>query len=92
MWPSKYSFNWNAMDVGPKRDLLGRLHVLPTGCIQLFEFKIQVILPMLFVIVLIFNLVYIIPCSNGLIHCISKINKTVSKHNYLLQYVENFLN
>jgi len=23
MWPSKYSFNWNAMDVGPKRDLLG---------------------------------------------------------------------
>ena len=24
MWPSKYSFNWNAMDVGPKRDLLGR--------------------------------------------------------------------
>ncbi|CAF1971844.1 unnamed protein product [Rotaria magnacalcarata] len=25
MWPSKYSFNWNAMDVGPKRDLLGDL-------------------------------------------------------------------
>ncbi|CAF4015347.1 unnamed protein product, partial [Rotaria sordida] len=25
MWPSKYSFNWNAMDVGPKRDLLGEL-------------------------------------------------------------------
>ena len=25
MWPSKYSFNWNAMDVGPNRDLLGRL-------------------------------------------------------------------
>ncbi|CAF3959295.1 unnamed protein product, partial [Rotaria sordida] len=23
LWPSKYSFNWNAMDVGPKRDLLG---------------------------------------------------------------------
>lgn len=22
-WPSKYSFNWNSMDVGPKRDLLG---------------------------------------------------------------------
>ncbi|KAL3877697.1 hypothetical protein ACJMK2_035363 [Sinanodonta woodiana] len=22
-WPSKYSFNWNAVDVGPKRDLLG---------------------------------------------------------------------
>ena len=25
MWPSKYSFNWNVMDVGPKRDLLGDL-------------------------------------------------------------------
>jgi alpha-L-fucosidase len=25
MWPSKYSFNWNAMDVGPKRDLIGDL-------------------------------------------------------------------
>ncbi|UJR17719.1 hypothetical protein I4U23_004617 [Adineta vaga] len=25
MWPSKYSFNWNAMHVGPKRDLLGDL-------------------------------------------------------------------
>lgn len=22
-WPSKYAFNWNSMDVGPKRDLLG---------------------------------------------------------------------
>lgn len=25
MWPSKYSFNWNAMDVGPKRNLLADL-------------------------------------------------------------------
>ncbi|XP_022080385.1 alpha-L-fucosidase-like isoform X2 [Acanthaster planci] len=24
-WPSKYSWNWNAMDVGPKRDLVGEL-------------------------------------------------------------------
>ncbi|KAH3796505.1 hypothetical protein DPMN_150074, partial [Dreissena polymorpha] len=24
-WPSKYSFNWNSMDVGPKRDLVGEL-------------------------------------------------------------------
>jgi len=24
-WPSKYSFNWNAGDVGPKRDLVGDL-------------------------------------------------------------------
>ena len=24
MWPSKYSWNWNAMDVGPKRDLVGK--------------------------------------------------------------------
>ena len=23
LWPSKYSFSWNAMDVGPKRDLVG---------------------------------------------------------------------
>ena len=34
-WPSKVSFNWNSMDVGPKRDLLGtcigsihKLHVI----------------------------------------------------------------
>jgi alpha-L-fucosidase len=24
-YPSKYSFNWNAVDVGPKRDLVGDL-------------------------------------------------------------------
>lgn len=24
-WPSKYSFNWNSMAVGPKRDLVGEL-------------------------------------------------------------------
>ncbi|PVD39018.1 hypothetical protein C0Q70_01645 [Pomacea canaliculata] len=24
-WPSKYSWNWNAMDVGPNRDLVGEL-------------------------------------------------------------------
>lgn len=23
LWPSKYSWNWNAVDVGPRRDLLG---------------------------------------------------------------------
>ncbi len=23
-WPSKVSFNWNSMDVGPKRDLVGK--------------------------------------------------------------------
>lgn len=23
LWPSKYSWNWNAMDEGPKRDLVG---------------------------------------------------------------------
>lgn len=22
-WPSKASFNWNSMDVGPKRDIVG---------------------------------------------------------------------
>jgi alpha-L-fucosidase len=26
MWPSKRSFNWNAMDVGPKRDLVGKIN------------------------------------------------------------------
>jgi alpha-L-fucosidase len=25
MWPSNYSWNWNAMDVGPHRDLVGEL-------------------------------------------------------------------
>jgi alpha-L-fucosidase len=25
LWPSKYSFSWNAMDVGPRKDLLGEL-------------------------------------------------------------------
>ncbi|XP_049961897.1 alpha-L-fucosidase-like [Schistocerca serialis cubense] len=25
MWPSKYSFSWNSVDVGPQRDLLGDL-------------------------------------------------------------------
>lgn len=24
-WPSSFSWNWNSMDVGPKRDLLGQL-------------------------------------------------------------------
>lgn len=23
LWPSKYSFSWNAKDVGPHRDLIG---------------------------------------------------------------------
>ena len=23
-WPSKYSFNWNAMSVGPNKDLVGK--------------------------------------------------------------------
>ena len=23
-WPSNVSFNWNSMDVGPKRDLIGK--------------------------------------------------------------------
>lgn len=25
LWPSKYSWNWNAMDVGPTRDIVGEL-------------------------------------------------------------------
>ena len=23
LWPSKYSFSWNSVDVGPKRDIIG---------------------------------------------------------------------
>lgn len=23
LWPSKYSFSWNSLDVGPKKDLIG---------------------------------------------------------------------
>ncbi|XP_008486246.1 putative alpha-L-fucosidase [Diaphorina citri] len=23
LWPSKYAFSWNSMDIGPKRDLVG---------------------------------------------------------------------
>ena len=29
-WPSKYSWNWNAMDVGPNRDLVGMEYTIPT--------------------------------------------------------------
>ncbi|XP_029669407.1 alpha-L-fucosidase isoform X3 [Formica exsecta] len=25
LWPSRYSFSWNSMDVGPKKDLIGEL-------------------------------------------------------------------
>ncbi|XP_026666695.1 alpha-L-fucosidase isoform X2 [Ceratina calcarata] len=25
LWPSKYSFSWNSMDVGPRKDLIGEL-------------------------------------------------------------------
>ena len=28
MWPSNYSWNWNSMDVGPKRDIVGRLRYI----------------------------------------------------------------
>lgn len=31
MWPSRYSWNWNAMDVGPHRDLLGDLTAAVRG-------------------------------------------------------------
>ena len=27
-WPSKVSWNWNSMDLGPKRDLVGMLHYI----------------------------------------------------------------
>lgn len=25
MWPSRTSWNWNSMDIGPKRDIVGEL-------------------------------------------------------------------
>ncbi len=34
MWPSKYSYNWNAMDVGPKRDLVGKINKFISCCIH----------------------------------------------------------
>lgn len=27
LWPSKYSFSWNSMDIGPQKDLIGTEHV-----------------------------------------------------------------
>jgi hypothetical protein len=27
LWPSKYSFGWNAQDIGPHRDLVGKFLV-----------------------------------------------------------------
>lgn len=27
LWPSRYSFSWNAKDVGPKRDLIGEYSI-----------------------------------------------------------------
>jgi hypothetical protein len=36
LWPSKYSWNWNAMDVGPKRDLVGKS--FPKSLIGFFSF------------------------------------------------------
>jgi alpha-L-fucosidase len=37
LWPSKYSFNWKAMDVGPKIDLLG---ISLYFCIQFNTFSL----------------------------------------------------
>jgi hypothetical protein len=86
MWPSKYSFNWNAMDVGPKRDLVGKFHLVFHLYISTL-LCIKVILLMLFVIELILHLVYIIRCLNGFIHCILRIKRMVSRHNYFHSYV-----
>lgn len=27
LWPSRYSFSWNSMDVGPKKDLIGNIYL-----------------------------------------------------------------
>ena len=37
-WPSKYSWNWNSMAVGPNRDIVGKWHVGQLRCE--FGFKI----------------------------------------------------
>lgn len=37
MWPSAYSFSWNAKDVGPHRDIVGKL---PKNDLILFLYKI----------------------------------------------------
>ena len=31
-WPSKYSWNWNSMAVGPNRDIVGKWHVGQLQC------------------------------------------------------------
>ena len=38
-WPSKYSWNWNAGDVGPKRDLVGEWHqsIPGTGMLAILD-------------------------------------------------------
>ena len=36
LWPSAYSFNWNSLDVGPKRDLVGLLFSLTCHVIGIF--------------------------------------------------------
>ncbi len=90
MWPSKYAFNWNAMDVGPKRDLVGMFRfILEFSTFIVLNF--QVISLMLFEIELIFNLVFIIACMNGFIRCIWKIKRMVSRLDYFLLYVVNLL-
>ena len=32
LWPSAYSFNWNSLDVGPKRDLVGMFCIYTLPC------------------------------------------------------------
>ena len=27
-WPSKYSWNWNSVDTGPQRDLVGMVYIV----------------------------------------------------------------
>lgn len=36
LWPSKYSWNWNAFDVGPRRDLVGKMD----ACISITYYAI----------------------------------------------------
>ena len=38
-WPSKYSFNWNSMDVGPNRDIVGRSIKFQVSVIEIVNKK-----------------------------------------------------
>jgi len=38
LWPSKYSFSWNSMDVGPQKDLVGNINCIYSVIAFLIKF------------------------------------------------------